>query len=75
MEFFTLHIFHLGLCQLEILDLPKNLKIAFNLSAQSINTDFLSKLLECCKGYRFPINNIVLEKNTVTYNSKVVWLT
>jgi EAL domain-containing protein (putative c-di-GMP-specific phosphodiesterase class I) len=58
---FTLHIISLGLSQLETLDLPKNLKIAFNLCAQSINSEFLSELFECCKGYRFPINNIVLE--------------
>jgi EAL domain-containing protein (putative c-di-GMP-specific phosphodiesterase class I)/FixJ family two-component response regulator len=61
METFTLHIISLGLSQLETLDLPKNLKIAFNLCAQSINSDFLSKLFKCCEGFRFPINNIVLE--------------
>ena len=61
MDDFTLHIMNVGLSQLEILDLPENLKIAFNLCAQSINTDFVSKLFECCKSYRFPINNIVLE--------------
>jgi EAL domain-containing protein (putative c-di-GMP-specific phosphodiesterase class I)/CheY-like chemotaxis protein len=61
MEDFTLYIIELGLSQLETIALPKNLKIAFNICAQTINSEFLTKLFQCCEGYRFPINNIVLE--------------
>jgi EAL domain-containing protein (putative c-di-GMP-specific phosphodiesterase class I)/FixJ family two-component response regulator len=61
MEDFTLYIIKLGLSQLETIALPKNLKIAFNICAQTINSEFLTKLFQCCEGYRFPINNIVLE--------------
>ena len=61
MEDFTLLIINLGLSQLETLVLPETLKIAFNLCAQSINREFLSKLLVCCQCHRFPIKNIVLE--------------
>ena len=58
---FTLFIFEMGLSQLANIKIPKQLKIAFNLSAQSINSEFLTQLFEYVKASPFAIGNIVLE--------------
>jgi EAL domain-containing protein (putative c-di-GMP-specific phosphodiesterase class I) len=61
MDDFTLKIFQLGLSTLENLSLPQDLKISFNLSTSSVSESFLAKLITCCKQYKFPAHNIVLE--------------
>jgi EAL domain-containing protein (putative c-di-GMP-specific phosphodiesterase class I)/ActR/RegA family two-component response regulator len=58
---FTLNIVKHGLNVLNDLPLPNNIKIAFNLSTTSLTNEFINKLCDCCKPFRFSSSDMVWE--------------
>jgi len=58
---FTINVVEYGLKVLDDLPLQKDLKIAFNLSTTSLTNEFINKLCDCCKKYRFSSSDLVWE--------------
>jgi EAL domain-containing protein (putative c-di-GMP-specific phosphodiesterase class I) len=61
MEKFTLKMIELGLTQLEKINLPKRIKVGFNISASSIHGTFITDLTELCNQFKIVNQDIVLE--------------
>jgi EAL domain-containing protein (putative c-di-GMP-specific phosphodiesterase class I)/DNA-binding NarL/FixJ family response regulator len=58
---FTINVVEYGLNVLDDLALPKDLKIAFNLSTTSLTNEFINKLCNSCKQFRFSSSDLVWE--------------
>jgi EAL domain-containing protein (putative c-di-GMP-specific phosphodiesterase class I)/CheY-like chemotaxis protein len=58
---FTINVVEYGLNVLDDLPLPKDVKIAFNLSTTSLTIEFINKLCDCFKQFRFSSSDLVWE--------------
>jgi EAL domain-containing protein (putative c-di-GMP-specific phosphodiesterase class I)/CheY-like chemotaxis protein len=58
---FTLNILKYGLNVLNDLPLPSDIKIAFNISTTSLTNEFITKLCDCFKPFRFNASDLVWE--------------
>jgi EAL domain-containing protein (putative c-di-GMP-specific phosphodiesterase class I) len=58
---FTINILKYGLKVLNNLPLPSDIKIAFNISTSSLTNEFIAKLCDCCKLFRFSSSDLVWE--------------